>query len=572
MKLHSMYRIWIIMAVLALAILACIFETGIQPVPTQVSQAQPTPISQNQDPTQVPEGQPEPIFQNPEPSVTRADLIRATVQIYALFNENGKLTPKYSGSGTIISSTGMILTNAHVASPASQGEPDMEPDALAIAVIDQEDQPPVFSYYAKVKAVDGYLDLAVIQITSTLDGTNVDPNSLNLPFVNLGNSDDIHVGDPIDVIGFPAIGGDTITFTTGSVSGFTPEEGLGDRAWIKTDAAISGGNSGGLGASAAGLIIGVPTRLGKGTGSNFVDCRKIADTNGDGVIDEKDTCVPAGEFLNALRSINLALPLIKAVEAGQTYVPLQGVPAQAPAPTQPSPQPSPSGNESFSAITWMAATDSEGKCQLQGQVTAYPSGTTVMVAAWSFSGMTDGEPWFEEWKLDGSVVYTNQDSWNYGPEGEFSTCLTSGSTSFSDGNYQISLYAGTNDTLLTQSGVVVGEGTNGPSQPSNQGVVTIFGQVLDADSNNPLPGTKIYALNPGITFDQWTANNYADTDIFSIAKTDNQGNYALPDRLALDVGYTFVIFMEGYKIKFGDNLVWTSQDPLNYRWDFTLSK
>jgi S1-C subfamily serine protease len=208
MKLHTNYRIWIVMAVLTMAILACIVGTPTPPAPNQATPVQPTPITQN----------PTPVNDNPS-VVTKSDLIRATVQIYALFDENGKLTPKYSGSGTIISATGMILTNAHVASPASQGEPDMEPDALAIALIDQEDQPPVFQYYAKVKAVDGYLDLAVIQIDSTLDGTTVDPNSLNLPFVQLGNSDEIHVGDPIDVIGYPGIGGDTVTFTTGSVSG-----------------------------------------------------------------------------------------------------------------------------------------------------------------------------------------------------------------------------------------------------------------------------------------------------------------------------------------------------------------
>ena len=62
------------------------------------------------------------------------------------------------GSGFIVGD-GLILTNAHVASPASQGEPDMEPDALGIAITESEDKPPVASYIAKVLAVDGYLDL-----------------------------------------------------------------------------------------------------------------------------------------------------------------------------------------------------------------------------------------------------------------------------------------------------------------------------------------------------------------------------------------------------------------------------
>jgi len=551
MKIQSMYRIWSILAVLTLAMLACIFETGIQPVPTQVPQAQPPLIPQNPEP-------------NSPISINRADMIMATVQIYALFDQNGQLKPKYSGSGTIISSTGLILTNAHVASPASQGEPDMEPDALAIGLMDQEDKPPVFLYLAKVRAVDGYLDLAVIQITSTMDGADVNPNRLNLPFVRLGNSDNLHVGDHINIFGFPGIGGETITFTDGSVSGFTSEEGLGDRAWIKTDATIAGGNSGGLAADDAGFIIGVPTTASAGTGGNITDCRVVQDTNGDGQLDSNDSCIPIGGFINGLRPLNLALPLIKAAGSGEQYASPFGGPTQ--------PTSTGNGSESFSAINWYNA-EGGSDCQVTDQVNAFIPGTTAMAAAFSFSGMTDGEPWAEEWTVDGDILYSSQYSWNSGEHGNTFTCLFNTQSGMPEGNYHLELYAGQNLDRLTQSDVVVGGGTNsGPSQPPNQGVVTVFGQVLDADSNNPLPGAEIYVLKPGITYDQWKANNFADPDIYSFAKTDNQGNYSLPDRLALDVGYTFVIFVDGYKIQFGDNLVWTSQDPLNYRWDFALSK
>ncbi|MCX6038685.1 MAG: trypsin-like peptidase domain-containing protein [Chloroflexi bacterium] len=552
MKLHTIHRIWIMLAALFLISLACI-GPGIQPVPTQVPTVQPTPIPQNSGSSN-----------NGQTTINRADMIKATVQIYALKSENGQLTPIYWGSGTIISPTGLILTNAHVASPASQGDTENEPDALAILLMDQEDKPPVFSYFASVKAVDGYLDLAVIQITSTMEGADVNPSSLNLPFVQLGNSDTLHVGDHINIFGFPGIGGETITFTDGSVSGFTAEEGLGDRAWIKTNATISGGNSGGLAANDAGLIIGVPTLASAGTGGDITDCRVVQDTNGDGVVDSNDTCIPIGGFINGIRPLNLALPLINAAKSEHAYA--------SPFDQTSPPTSTGSGSESFGAITWYSVTGGSD-CQLADQVNAFPPGTIAMAAAFSFNGMTDGEPWAEAWTVDGDTVYSDQYSWNSGSQGNTSTCVYNTQSGMPEGNYHIELYAGQNLDLLTQSDVVVGgSANNGPSQPSDQGVVTVFGQVLDADSNNPLPGAEIYVLNPGITFDQWKANDFADADIFSFAKADDQGNYSLPDKLSLDVGYTLVVYVEGYKITYGDNNVWTSQDPLNYQWDISMSK
>lgn len=140
----------------------------------------------------------------------------------------------------------------------------------------------------------------------------------------LGNSDLLQLGDALTVLGYPGIGGDTITLTKGYVGGFTPDDKYGDRAFIKTSAAIAGGNSGGLAANDAGDLVGVPSVAGFGDYSpqaDVVDCRSLADTNSDGVIDEKDSCVPVGGFINALRPVNLAIPLIEAAKRGEIAVP-----------------------------------------------------------------------------------------------------------------------------------------------------------------------------------------------------------------------------------------------------------
>ncbi len=544
MKPHSKFRILGALAVLALVTLACIGQNGVKTPPTAVPPVQPTPDSQNTGPV----------------TLSRSDLISATVQIYGLRSENGQLTPMYSGSGTIISPNGLILTNAHVASPAAQGEPDYEPDALAIGLMDQEDQPPVFQYFATVKAVDGYLDLAVIQVSTTMDGADVNPASLHLPYVPLGNSDDLHIGDHISIFGFPGIGGETITFTDGSVSGFTAEESVGDRAWIKTDATIAGGNSGGLAANDTGTIIGVPTIASSGAAGDITDCRVVQDTNGDGRLDTQDTCIPIGGFINGLRPVNLALPLIQAAQMGQAYASPYAGPDQ--------PTSSGSGSESFSDVSWYS---SSTDCDLGDPVNSYPSGTNAMAAAFSFNGMTDGEPWAEEWKVNGEVIYSSQYAWNLGDHGNTYTCLYNSQDGMPEGDYHLELYAGENLDLLTQSDVVVGGGGGGQTQPSGQGEVSVSGRIKDADSGNPIAGAEVYVLKPGMNFSDWKAGGFLESDLYSYAKSDSNGYYALPDRLSRDVGYTFVMYVEGYPINYADDLTWTDQDPSDFTLDLSMN-
>jgi S1-C subfamily serine protease len=251
----------------------------------------------------------------PEPPPDQP-LYQSVVQIVALYSENNDLEIGWTGSGSIVTPDGFILTNAHVVLPDKY----FPIDALGVSITEREDRPPVPTYYAEVIQADESLDIAVIRITKDIDGNPVDPASLNLPYVAMGNADELHLGDSITILGYPGIGGDTITLTSGEVSGFTSEEGWGDRAFIKTSATIAGGNSGGLAADVDGKLIGIPTQLGYGGEDQFVDCRTLADTNRDGVVDDRDSCVPTGGFINALRPINLALPMIEAARQGMVAV------------------------------------------------------------------------------------------------------------------------------------------------------------------------------------------------------------------------------------------------------------
>lgn len=242
---------------------------------------------------------------------------QAVVQIEAIVNVDGHKQTGWTGSGTIISADGLILTNAHVV----LSDRFYRVEDLIVSLTVADDAPPVRSYYASIVQADANLDIAIIKPYQDINGNNLNYSLLNLPFVPLGDSDELSLGESLVILGYPGIGGETITLTKGEVSGFTAESPYGNRAYIKTSATIAGGNSGGLAVNERGELVGVPTAVGSGDlDDDVVDCRALMDTNRDGYIDENDTCVPTGGFINALRPINLARELILAAQQGQVAI------------------------------------------------------------------------------------------------------------------------------------------------------------------------------------------------------------------------------------------------------------
>lgn len=75
------------------------------------------------------------------------------------------------------------------------------------------------------------------------------------------NCDSISIGDHLTVLGYPGIGGESLTATDGIVSGFEFE---GSLRYIKTSAKIEQGNSGGVAIKDSGCILGIPTYVSTG--------------------------------------------------------------------------------------------------------------------------------------------------------------------------------------------------------------------------------------------------------------------------------------------------------------------
>ncbi|WP_084100371.1 FHA domain-containing protein [Nocardioides luteus] len=182
------------------------------------------------------------------------------------------------GSGSIVSKDGKILTNAHVADPAKIPEyaakGEVSPDYVNIHLTNPAEGYKVGEpdYVAKVIESDGEVDSAVVQIVADGEGNAVDPSSLDLPTIALGDSDAVDRGDFIATIGFPMLPKESFvdkegalfqppTVAEGNVATILSFEGE-ERAVFDVTARISSGNSGGAAVNDDGELVGVPTSIG----------------------------------------------------------------------------------------------------------------------------------------------------------------------------------------------------------------------------------------------------------------------------------------------------------------------
>jgi len=149
-----------------------------------------------------------------------------------------------SGSGVIISSDGYIITNNHVVRGSK---------LINIVLYDKR------SYEAKLIGQDPYTDLALLKI-----------NEKDLPYLELGNSDELKLGEWVLAVGNPF--NLTSTVTAGIISAKARTLGLSGNkmsieSFLQTDAAVNPGNSGGALVDTKGRLVGINTAIESRTGS-----------------------------------------------------------------------------------------------------------------------------------------------------------------------------------------------------------------------------------------------------------------------------------------------------------------
>jgi len=362
-----------------------------------------------------------------------AKVEQSVVQIIAADEgRGGRLIAKWSGTGTIISADGLILTNCQVAMPRLiWDDPNFDYDLLIVALAASPDEPPEAIYLAEVAQYDAGLDLAVLQISQTLDGSPVDTKKLKLPALALGDSDAVATGDELKIFGYAGPAGEPVSSVSGTVTGFSTGRGIKGRAWIRTNAEVEGGFSGGPAVSQDGKVVGVIAAGAATSADEVLQCRYDQDTNGDGVVDQNDTCSATGGTIGTLRPINLALPLIKAASSAVA-------PEPPPAP-QPKPTPKVPANEpSVSRLIFAPEIDEYE--QPVTVVEALPSGVEAVYLFFDYQNFEDGASWQPLLAIDGEPQEDvwPAEQWEGGPQGTWWIVIES-EEGLEDGTYEVTI-------------------------------------------------------------------------------------------------------------------------------------
>jgi S1-C subfamily serine protease len=183
-----------------------------------------------------------PVQQVPQDSgeISNQDtIIKATVKLYCLYkNETG-----VQGSGTVIDSSGTILTNKHVVDQTL---------GCLVEFVDNFNDTPNYDIrqIADIQKISSNEDVAILKLRN--------PQNRKLTYIDITKANNnFRLGTKVNIYGYPAIFGTNMTYTDGIFSGI-------DGSYLKTTAILEHGNSGGGAYLSNGMFIGIPSSVRKG--------------------------------------------------------------------------------------------------------------------------------------------------------------------------------------------------------------------------------------------------------------------------------------------------------------------
>ena len=213
--------------------------------------------------------QQQPKKESPLSAAARARIRKAVASVGQIlvrnFSDRAGQNPRPRGSAVVVRADGVVVTNAHVIFDTKTGE--LYDEIFLSLSADGSTQPKRYRLKTMVTNKDDDLALLRVESGAALNSPSKRPV---FPAIEIGDSKNIGLLDDIVIIGYPEKGGSSPTVNRGTIEG---KDALGK--WIKTDARLIHGNSGGAAVSLDGKLIGIPTKV-------VADAQRI-DKNGDGL-------------------------------------------------------------------------------------------------------------------------------------------------------------------------------------------------------------------------------------------------------------------------------------------------
>jgi S1-C subfamily serine protease len=182
-------------------------------------------------------------------AVIEAGIQRTVLLGIVIKDTQGGLREVSSCSGSFVTATGTILTASHCVR-ATEDEPRIHirkgqlyhPEGiLTVSVHVPSQVKPVLLLLARLLADDVRLDVAVLRSDRLLSGGSFAPvpSTFAVPSAPLGDPEATRHGDAIVLVGFPAVGGETVTAGKGTITGYTVDD-AGRKLELKTDLGAPG--------------------------------------------------------------------------------------------------------------------------------------------------------------------------------------------------------------------------------------------------------------------------------------------------------------------------------------------
>jgi hypothetical protein len=472
-----------------------------------------------------------PLGASPDPAAS--DLTRALqATVYLAAPVDGDSNSIYVGAGAILSSSGYILTNYSLLFDQN-GQPHNQAKEVEVGLNNPQDPTasPSMAYWAEFVKADQNQQFAIFKISSPFQTDGSLPGDLGLVTMSLGDSNSVHAGDSIQVLGY---GDGDAPVPVGAAQGtILGQSGSGAAAFFTTDVAVGDGQLGGPVIDTLGQMIGLAEEV----------------TNPDpgvhGAVDPLDLALPLVQTANlqaapggtqggippgsgsgsgispGASGLATATPAPAGVGTGGGLTvtlgtPLPGVAGfPTPAGTLPAASP-PAGTLPSEATPGTGATARianlifSDTVDMSGQpgtpTTTFSTGTKAVFATFDYAGFQNGQTFTYRFRRPGTGDAVSSLTWSNGAQGHTFVNLND-ENGLAEGSYVLTLAL---DGVGLASGTFTVGVSNGGSQGGSQGgsgAPTVSSLVFAEDATQDNQPIRPHA--PGDPFSAQTTHVYA---------------------------------------------------------------